>query len=244
MHVLRGWLFYIVLAITLIPLAIVLMILYPGPLTWRYRLGRSWARFILECGRLICGMRYEVRGMENFPATTEPVLVLSKHQSAWEIFWLIANVPHLTSFVYKKELHYVPVFGQALATLNMMAIDRKKGANAYSQFLRQGRQFIKNGWWLLMFPEGTRTAPGAEPHYKTGGARFAALTGTKIVPVALNSGECWPRNSIAKKPGLITISVGKPIETKGRQFEDIQEELVGWIESEMRVISPHLYEKK
>lgn len=244
MNLLRGWLFYIFLAITLLPTALVIILLYPAPLAWRYAVGKGWAKLILVSGRIICGMRYEVKGLDNFPSACEPVLVLSKHQSAWEIFWLMSHIPHLTSFVYKKELHYVPVFGQALATLKMMAIDRSKGANAYSQFLRQGRKFLKNGWWLLMFPEGTRTKPGAEAHYKTGGARFAAMTGTKIVPIALNSGECWPRNSIAKKPGLITVSIGKPIETKGRNYEEIQAELVEWIESEMCVISPHLYEKK
>lgn len=244
MNTIRGWLFYIVLSTTLVPLVLLAILLYPAPLTWRYAVGRSWARLMLECGRVICGMRYEVKGMENFPAADEPVLVLSKHQSAWEIFWLMSYVPHQVSFVYKKELHYVPVFGQALATMKMMAIDRKKGANAYSQFVRQGRRFLKNGWWILMFPEGTRTAPGAKTTYKTGGARFAALTGTRIVPVALNSGECWPRNSIAKKPGLITVSVGPAILSEGRTYEEIQNDLVTWIESEMKNISPTLYGQK
>ena len=228
MNTIRGWLFYIVLSITLVPLALLVILLYPAPLTWRYAVGRSWARLILECGRVICGMRYEVKGMENFPAADEPVLVLSKHQSAWEIFWLMSYVPHQVSFVYKKELHYVPVFGQALATMKMMAIDRKKGANAYTQLVRQGRRFLKNGWWILMFPEGTRTAPGAKTNYKTGGARFAALTGTRI----------------AKKPGLITVSVGPAILSEGRTYEEIQNDLVTWIESEMKNISPTLYGQK
>lgn len=244
MNLLRGWLFYIFLSITLLPAAFLIILIYPAPLMWRYCIGRAWARLILESARIICGIRYQVKGMENFPSGDEPVLVLSKHQSAWEIFWMISHIPHLTSFVYKKELHYVPIFGQALASLNMMAIDRSKGSNAYMQFLRQGRNFLKKGWWLLMFPEGTRTAPGAAPQYKTGGARFATMTGTKIVPIALNSGECWPKNSIAKKPGLITVSIGQAIETKGRNHEEIQAQLIDWIESEMSLMSPHLYEKK
>lgn len=153
-------------------------------------------------------------------------------------------IPHQASFVYKKELHYVPVFGQALATLHMMAIDRKKGSRAYEQFMNQGKDFMKRGWWLAMFPEGTRTAPGAKTHYKSGGARFAVATSTPIIPIALNSGECWPRNSISKTPGLITVSVGPMIKTEGRGFEEVQAELVNWIEGEMHVISPVVYGNK
>ena len=138
----------------------------------------------------------------------------------------------------------MPVFGQALATLRMMAIDRKKGSRAYEQFMRQGKAFMNDGWWLAMFPEGTRTAPGAKTHYKSGGARFAVATGTPIIPIALNSGECWPRNSISKKPGLITVSVGPMIETKDRTFDAVQADLVNWIEGEMHNISPDLYANK
>lgn len=226
------------------PLALALIILYPASLSLRYSLATSWARFMLKMGETICGMRYQFKGLENFPTDGTSVLVLSKHQSAWDVFALGGMIPHQTSFVYKKELHYVPVFGQALATLHMMAIDRKKGTRAYEQFLRQGQDFLKHGWWLAMFPEGTRTAPGQMTHYKSGGARFAVATGTPIIPIALNSGECWPRNSISKKPGLITVSVGPMIHTEGRTFEEVQTELVAWIEGEMHVISLDLYQGK
>lgn len=244
MSTIRGWIYYIVLAITLIPLAIALIILYPASVSLRYQLAVSWARFMLKMGEVICGMRYQFKGTENFPTDGTSVLVLSKHQSAWDIFALASLIPHQASFVYKKELHYVPVFGQALATLHMMAIDRKKGSRAYEQFMNQGKDFMKRGWWLAMFPEGTRTAPGVKTHYKSGGARFAVATSTPIIPIALNSGECWPRNSISKKPGLITVSVGPMIKTEGRGFEDVQAELVNWIEGEMHVISPVLYGNK
>ena len=244
MSVIRGWLYYIVLALTLIPLAIALIVLYPASASLRYQLAVSWARFMLKMGEVICDMRYEFKGLENFPSDDRPLLVLAKHQSAWDIFALASIIPHKASFVYKKELHYVPVFGQGLATLQMMAIDRKKGSRAYEQFMKQGREFLKKGWWLAMFPEGTRTAPGAKTHYKSGGARFAVATGTPIVPIALNSGQCWPRNSISKTPGLITVSVGPMIKTEGRTFESVQAELVNWIEGEMHVISPELYKDR
>ena len=244
MSAIRGWIYYLVLAVTLVPLALALIILYPASLSLRYSLATSWARFMLKMGETICGMRYQFKGLENFPTDGTSVLVLSKHQSAWDVFALGGMIPHQTSFVYKKELHYVPVFGQALATLHMMAIDRKKGTRAYEQFLRQGQDFLKHGWWLAMFPEGTRTAPGQMTHYKSGGARFAVATGTPIIPIALNSGECWPRNSISKKPGLITVSVGPMLHTEGRTFEEVQAELVAWIEGEMHIISPDLYQGK
>ena len=176
MSAIRGWIYYLVLAVTLVPLALALIILYPASLSLRYSLATSWARFMLKMGETICGMRYQFKGLENFPTDGTSVLVLSKHQSAWDVFALGGMIPHQTSFVYKKELHYVPVFGQALATLHMMAIDRKKGTRAYEQFLRQGQDFLKHGWWLAMFPEGTRTAPGQMTHYKSGGARFAVAT--------------------------------------------------------------------
>ncbi|HIU73303.1 MAG TPA: 1-acyl-sn-glycerol-3-phosphate acyltransferase [Candidatus Aphodousia faecipullorum] len=245
MSTLRGWLFYIVLAITLIPVAIVVILMYPLPLAWRYRVGASWARFILWCADALCGVRYEVKGMENFPKDNRPVLVLSKHQSAWEVFWMISHVPNHATFVYKRELHYVPVFGQAIATLKMIAIDRKAHGRAYEQVLKQSREKIAQGWSIVMFPEGTRTAPGEEnPHYKSGGARLAVATGLPIVPIALNSGQLWPRNSIAKKPGMITVSVGPMIESTGKDFDEVQTELVDWIETEMRRISPEAYARE
>ncbi len=244
MRLIRGWIFYLLLSVSIAVTALVVLVLYPAPAKWRFAIARRWARFALELARVICGIRYEMRGMENFPANDEPVLVLSKHQSAWEIFWMMSFVPHRISFAYKKELHYVPVFGQALASMGMMAIDRQKGSSAFVQFMRKGKEFLKNGWWILMFPEGTRTAPGAQPIYKSGGARFAAATGAKIVPIALNSGECWPRNSISKTPGLVTVSVGPVIETEGRGWEDIQADVVNWIEGEMCVISPEIYQPK
>ena len=193
MSTIRGWIYYLVLAITLIPLAVVLIVSYPfSSVSYRYRLAVSWARFMLRMGEVLCGMRYEFKGTENFPTDGTSVLVLSKHQSAWDIFALASLIPHQASFVYKKA----------------------------------------------------RTAPGAKTHYKSGGARFAVATGTPIIPIALNSGECWPRNSISKKPGLITVSVGPMIETKDRTFDAVQADLVNWIEGEMHNISPKLYGNK
>ena len=116
----------------------------------------------------------------------------------------------------------------------MIAIDRKEGRSAYQLFLERGRAFVKRGWWVLLFPEGTRTKPGDKNTvYKTGGARFAISFGASVVPVALNSGRCWPRNSIAKYPGLITVSIGPVIATEGKSAHELNEEVRTWIESEI-----------
>lgn len=128
----------------------------------------------------------------------------------------------------------IPFFGWALKSMRMIAIDRKEGRSAYQLFLERGRAFVKRGWWVLLFPEGTRTKPGDKNTvYKTGGARFAISVGASVVPVALNSGRCWPRNSIAKYPGLITVSVGPVIATEGKSAHELNEEVRTWIESEI-----------
>ena len=166
-------------------------------------------------------------------------VVLSKHQSAWETLFLPLILGNPAGFVYKKSLHMIPFFGWALKSMRMIAIDRKEGRSAYQLFLERGRAFVKRGWWVLLFPEGTRTKPGDKNTvYKTGGARFAISVGASVVPVALNSGRCWPRNSIAKYPGLITVSVGPVIATEGKSAHELNEEVRTWIESETSDLSP------
>ena len=244
LNAIRGFLFYVAFSIILIPFAITLWMLKPFKRDWRFAYARKWANLMLWLGRVICGMRWEEKGMENLPDSSQPVVVLAKHQSAWETFWMFARLPNYISYVYKKELHWVPVFGWALASMGMMAINRAEGRHAFVQFMRQGAKFMDDGWWIVLFPEGTRTTPGCEPNYKTGGARFAVSKGVPVVPIALNAGELWPRNSIAKKPGLITVSVGPMIETKGKTVEEVQQAMINWIEGEMAVISPEIYGQK
>lgn len=237
----RGWIFYFVLAVTLVPVSVAIVFTSPFSAKAPFAVARAWARFMLGVARSVCGLDFEELGMENFPADGSPVLVMSKHQSAWECFWMFARLPAKMSFVYKKELHFIPVFGQAVACLKMTAINRSKGASAFDAFMQGGKASLARGSWIVLFPEGTRTAPGQTVRYKTGGARFAEATGVPIVPVALNSGSFWPRNSIGKVPGRITVSVGPVIATQGRSFEAIQDDVVSWIEGEMRRIAPEDY---
>jgi len=166
---------------------------------------------------------------------------MPKHQSTWETFFLISYMPREAVFVFKRELLWVPFFGWGLGLLRMIHIDRSKGADAFEQVVGQGAEKLAQRRWIVMFPEGTRTQPGTEGRYKTGGARLALRTGVPVVPIAVNSGECWPKGGWIKRPGLITVSIGDPITTQGKTPEAITEEVRQWIEAEMRVLNPERY---
>lgn len=237
MQTLRGWLFYLWLSITLIPAATTVLLLWPfASAEFRYRnVALVWCRLMVHSLRVICGVNFRVLGLENIPKNSEkPVVVLSKHQSAWETLFIPTILGNPAGFVYKRSLHMIPFFGWALKSMRMIPIDRKEGRSAYQIFLERGKAFVKRGWWVLIFPEGTRTKPGnKETVYKTGGARFALAVNAEVIPVALNSGRCWPRNSIRKIPGTITVSVGPAIATDGKAAHQITEEARVWIENEI-----------
>ncbi|GAA4340801.1 lysophospholipid acyltransferase family protein [Pigmentiphaga soli] len=236
---LRSFLFAVFQIVTVIPYAIACLLWAPLPLRWRYRLTRGWPRLVIWAGRWLVGMRWRVKGWENLP--DGPAIVLSKHQSAWETLFLAGWMPHDICFVHKRELNWIPFFGWGLALLHMIAIDRGRGRDAFEQVIAQGRDRLAAGRWLLMFPEGTRIAPGKAGKYKSGGARVAVRTGARVVPVAHNAGECWPRNAFVKRPGIITVSIGPPIDPQGLTAEELNKQVEAWIEGEMRRLSPERY---
>lgn len=240
--VLRSILFLVIMVVVTIPWACVCFIAAPLPYTKRYFVTSRWNVFIIWLAKVLCGIRYQIKGAENFPDA--PVILLSKHQSAWETIFLLCKMPRPLVFVFKKELLYVPFFGWALGLLRMIPIDRSKGKDAFAQVVVQGRKRLADGQWVIMFPEGTRIPVGQAGKYKGGGARLAVETNTVVVPIALNSGECWGKNSFMKKPGLVTVSVGKPISPDGLTPIELMQKVENWIESEMRVISPDVYTKK
>jgi len=235
----RSAAFLLFLLVTVIPYAFACLLWAPLPLKWRYRLTIGWPRLAIWGARVITGIRWDIKGKENLPDA--PAIVLSKHQSAWETLFMPAYLPREVCFVYKKELNRVPFFGWGLALLRMIPIDRSKGRDAFEQVVKLGQQRLNEGRWPLLFPEGTRVAPGKEGRYKMGGALLATRTGVVVVPIAHNAGECWPKNSFLKKPGLITVSIGPPIETAGRDAEDVNRQVRDWIENEMRQLNPERY---
>jgi len=236
---LRASLYQIFLIVTVVPYAIACLVWMPLPLRWRYRLTVGWPRLAIWAAKVILGLRWQTKGWENLPDS--PAIVLSKHQSAWETMFFAAYLPRDVCFVYKRELHHIPFFGWGLALLRMIPIDRSKGRDAVDQVIRVGRQRLEEGRWPLLFPEGTRIAPGKAGRYKVGGALLAEATGAPVIPVAHNAGELWPRRAFLKKPGIITVSIGPLITTQGLSAVEINEKVQTWIENEMRVLNPERY---
>jgi 1-acyl-sn-glycerol-3-phosphate acyltransferase len=230
MLVIRSTIF-LLLQLVLTPIFSTLAILtFPfSPLT-RYRLISSYARTMLWVLRVVCGIRHEVIGIENIPK--QPCIVLCKHQSAWETLALQAIFPP-QAWVLKRELLWIPFFGWGLAMTSPIAINRSDGTGAVKQLLKQGKQRLAQGFFVVIFPEGTRIAFGERGKYKIGGALLAASSGAPVVPVAHNAGRLWGRNSFIKHPGLITMSIGAPIETKGLKADAINQKTEDWIENEI-----------
>ena len=217
------------IVITAVFSAFVLLTFPLGRLT-RYRIISQWARMMLPILRVICGIRHEVRGIENLPK--QPCIVMCKHQSAWETLALQVVFPPQV-WVLKRELLWIPLFGWALALTIPIAIKRSDGKGAIKQLLEQGKQRLAQGFCVVVFPEGTRVPYGQRGKYKIGGALLAASSGVPVIPVAHNAGRLWGRNAFSKHPGLITMSIGAPIETKGLKADEINQRVEAWIENEI-----------
>ena len=236
---LRAVAFLLFQLVTVVPVAIGCLLCAPLPLHLRYRFTVTWPRMVIWAARTILGIRHRVLGAENLPDA--PAIILSKHQSTWETLFYPSYMPHELCYVFKRELLFIPFFGWGIWLLDMIHIDRSRGTDAFEQVVRQGARKLAEGRWLIMFPEGTRTRVGARGRYKTGGPRFAVRTGALVIPIAVNSGECWPRKAFLKRPGLITVSIGPPISPQGKSPDELKREVEHWIEAEMRRISPHVY---
>jgi 1-acyl-sn-glycerol-3-phosphate acyltransferase len=223
---------YIFFQILITPVfAVVALLTFPfTPLT-RYRIITLWSRAMLAAATVICGIRYRVIGAQNIPDV--PCIFLCKHQSAWETLALqVILPPHV--WVLKRELLWIPFFGWGLAMLSPIAIDRSAGVRSLRQTLEQGRARLQQGFSIVVFPEGTRVVPGARGTYHPGGAWLAVKAEVPAVPVAHNSGTCWPRNAFIKRPGLITVSIGPAIETGGDiTAERVIAQAEHWIEAEI-----------
>jgi 1-acyl-sn-glycerol-3-phosphate acyltransferase len=198
MAALRAALFLLLVSLLTIPFGVAR---HPGhafPMPTRYRIIAVWRSGFMALCQHVLGIRYRVLGRENIP--DEPSVVLAKHQSAWETVGLQEIFPPLV-FVLKKELLRVPFFGWGLAAMKMISIDRAAAKDALKQVFDQGRERLSAGYWVVIFPEGTRVAPGQTCRYKPGGAHLAVRSGARVVPVAHNAGEIWGRASWTSRPG-------------------------------------------
>jgi 1-acyl-sn-glycerol-3-phosphate acyltransferase len=232
---LRSLAFALALAVITPPYALLALASFALPRLARYRIISGWSRIVIALASLICGIRFRVEGLEHLPDA--PSVILSKHQSAWETLAFQAIFPPQV-LVLKRELLWIPFFGWGLALMSPIAINRARGREALKRLAQLGAERLGQGFWIVMFPEGTRMAPGTRGTYHAGGAWLAAKTGAAIVPVAHNAGSFWAKNAFIKRPGLVTVSIGKPIATSGRKAEDLISEVENWIEGRMQTLAP------
>lgn len=235
---LRSLLFWLLVCLITIPVGLLLVLFALLPLYTRFATVGAWRTCFMWLARWVLGVEMVVKGQENIPE--KPVLVLAKHQSAWETVGLQAIFKPLV-FVLKKELLKIPFFGWGLASVRMIGIDRNAGREALRQMQEAGTERLAAGIWVVVFPEGTRVPPGERGHYKPGAAWLATRTGTPVLPVAHNAGEIWPKKALAIRPGTITVSIGPAIETAGLKDAEVNRRVEAWIEGEMRVLAPWRY---
>jgi 1-acyl-sn-glycerol-3-phosphate acyltransferase len=190
-----------------------------------------WGAINLWFLKWICGLDYQVQGSENIPDTN--ALILCKHQSSWETIALRWLLPFNQSWVLKKELMRIPVFGWALSVVKPIAIDRQSGRKAVKQVVKEGIEHLRKGQFVIIFPEGTRVAPGERKKYGIGGALLAAKSGYPVLPIAHNAGVFWARRGLIKYPGTVQLVIGPLIETKGLDTAEINRRTEEWIETTM-----------
>ncbi len=208
---------------------IILFLLFV-PFLVRYRFTTQWGRFTIWWLKTTCGVDYRIEGEENIPEG--PAIVFSKHQSTWETLALQQIFPPQV-WVLKRELMWLPLFGWTMATLKPIAIDRGAGRKAVEKIVEIGTRRLREGLWVVIFPEGTRVPPGKTRRYGIGGAVLAEKSGYPVVPVAHNAGEFWPRRAFLKRPGTIRVVIGPPIDSKGRSAAEINRIAREWIEHTM-----------
>ncbi len=228
---LRAVLFYLVVAVLVLIFTTLLFLVLPLPFRYgRLQISRGWAHAISWTGRLICGMSYRIIGAENIPNT--PVVYLSKHQSAWETMTFTGLLTP-NCFVCKEALLKIPFFGWSMKICRAIPINRSAGVSAFKKVLSIGKERLAEGLSIIIFPEGTRVAPKQHPKFHRTGVMLATSCNVPIIPIAHNSGACWRRNAFIKRPGLITIIIGKPIDPTGKTPEMMNQEVHQWIQTQM-----------
>jgi 1-acyl-sn-glycerol-3-phosphate acyltransferase len=227
---LRSVLFFLGMLIITPIFALLVILMFPLNNITRSRMASYWAQCALFWLKLTCNLGFEVRGRENIP--DHPSIILCKHQSAWETIALQTIFPPQI-WVMKRELLLIPFMGWAWIALSAIPINRSAGREALKQLVTHGKDRLARGLWVVIFPEGTRIAPGKRGKYHIGGAWLASHTKTTVVPVAHNAGLFWRKNAFIKHPGIIQVSIGRPIETSNLKPDEVNKLVEAWIENEM-----------
>lgn len=233
---LRSLLFNTLYVLSAVLLSIPVALLSPFHRRSGYLICVAWVHFNYWTLKHLCRIDWRIEGRENIPK--EPSIAYWKHQSAWETLAQLVVFP-TQSWVFKRELMWIPLIGQALMAIKPIPINRKSGHSAVNQVLSIGsRRLLEEGMWVMIFPEGTRMPPGTTRRYGLSGALLAEKTGRPIIPVAHNAGDFWRRNAFLKYPGTVQVRIGKPVYSNGRHPEEVNQEIQGWIEAQMQEISP------
>ena len=236
MQYLRSVIYTVMLFLSTAFYAVVVILLMWLPPARLYAVPRAWARTNLWLLKVLCRLDYQVEGVENVPS--RPFISMWKHSSTWETFAQMILVPR-AAWLLKRELLWIPLLGWAVARFRPIAIDRKAGGSAVNQVVSQGRERLAEGIGVVVYPEGTRVAPGESRRYGMSGALLAIQSGAPLVPIAHNSGSFWRRRGLLKKPGVIRVVIGPPIEAAGTDdARGLTERTKRWIDAQVESITP------
>lgn len=230
MQHLRSLIYTAMLFLTTAFFALIVILFMWLPSSQLYVIPRIWARTNLWLLRTLCGLDYRIEGAEHLP--TVPFISMWKHSSTWETIAQMLLVPR-AAWLLKREILWVPVLGWAVARFKPIAIDRKAGGTAVNQVVTQGRARLAEGMGVVIYPEGTRVAPGESRKYGMSGALLARESGAPLVPIAHDSGYYWRRRGLLKRPGTIRVVIGPPIDPRGLEPREITERTKSWIDSKV-----------
>jgi len=207
----RSIFFYVLLSMWTIIMGVLCLPFLLIPHVYIRKPVNLWILGIFKLLKFICNITYEVTGLNNIP--DHSTIVAAKHQSAFETFALFYYLKN-SIFIHKKQLFFIPIFGQYLKKANMISIDRSKGTTAIRKMISETKSKLQKGFSIIIFPEGTRKRPGEIPDYKPGIYGIYKDSKAHILPVAVHSGHCWPKHTFLKYPGHISIKFLNPIPPK------------------------------
>lgn len=239
MILLRSLLYFGAMVVTVVAFGLVIALLgWALPGRFSDATATRWGATNLWLQRVICGLDYRLEGKENLPDGA--CIIMAKHQSAWETIALRGILRPEQSWVLKQELMRLPIFGLGLRLVKSIPIDRSAGRRAVVTVVQQGSARLAEGRYVIIFPEGTRTAPGQRKRYGAGGGVLAERSGAPIVPIAHNAGVFWRRRGVKKYPGTIQVRVGTAVATEGKKAAEIMQEIEDWIEGQVEKL-PNSY---
>lgn len=226
---LRSTVFWIGFALSIMVYSLLSPIQFLLPETINRQIVRSWGMFNLRWLKLTCKLTYEIQGLENLPK--EAVVIMANHQSTFETL-ILPQLFERVTWVLKRELLFIPFFGWGLVHTKPIAINRKDGRSSVAQIKQVGKEKLTEGISIAIFPEGTRIGATEHVPYKAGGGILATYAEVPVLPIAHNAGFFWPRHSFIKYPGVVTVSIGQLIETKGLSATEVTQKTQDWIEAE------------